>query len=480
MKAIAQEEIVALISDINIFVDSAENLISATQSAYNIGKRNLQIRHSNAMSSLESNYRNSMAVVRNKSQKTIGDAKKILTQITELDERLSAVDKYYVKTKKKREEMLSDKTSSEYDYATDYFDSLARIQESFNVLFRKYSEDILPALLNGINYFFSSKRKKDYEELIVLRNTVTSFVQEIEKELPLITEEHLATLKEDYFTQRGSLIERYENEIESFESKHLITLDDVAGKICIALDNILPDEFVEYLYLLIIRYEDSVFKVNSTSEITDEVLNMMFVDYPVDFFVQSKIVASIIKEKCEKILVGNSIRFPIVMSVQDAPVWMIANDNSNQMVVHGFIHSIMFGMLSALPVSRLMYSIVDPENRGNSISPYFDVKKKLPELFDEKIFVSKDDVASKIRNLNEYIEGILQDKLGNQYGNIFEYAKDHDGFEVQVNLLTLYDFPKGFDEHTLAELRNILRNGSRCGIYTIISYFLNMDGTRSY
>ena len=38
-------------------------------------------------------------------------------------------------------------------------------------------------------------------------------------------------------------------------------------------------------------------------------------------------------------------------------------------------------------------------------------------------------------------------------------------------MLVLYDFPKGFDEQGLASLRNILRNGSKCGIYTLILYF---------
>lgn len=43
----------------------------------------------------------------------------------------------------------------------------------------------------------------------------------------------------------------------------------------------------------------------------------------------------------------------------------------------------------------------------------------------------------------------------------------------------LYDFPRGFDERTLAELRNVLRNGSKCGIYTAISYLPDPDNTRS-
>lgn len=479
MKAIAQAEIIALISDINTFADDSEKLIRTTQITYDREKNALQMRHKSVLSTLESNYRNNSTSVEAKSQQTVDDAKKILSEITKLEEQLSQVDKYYVKTKKKKEEALSQTTSPKYDEAMDFFDSLAEIKKSFNVLYKKYSEDILPGLINGLNYLFSGKRKKDYEELIVLRNTVAAFVKEIEEELPPLLEENLATLRENYTGQKNAILEQHKNESDAFEQKYLITLDEVAGKICSSLDNILPDNFVDYIYLLIAHYEENIYKVNATGVIIDEVLNMMFVDYPIDYFVQSKIVASIIKDKCSKLLVNGAIRFPVAMSTQDAPVWLIANDNSNQSVVQEFTHSVMFGMLSSIPVAHITYSAIDPENRGNSFLPYFDAKKKLPELFGEKIYVSKDEVTAKIGKLNAYIESVLQDKLGTQYDSIFEYEKDHEEFRLNIELLVICDFPKAFDERMLAELRNILRNGSRCGIYTIISYLPNVEESRS-
>ena len=479
MKALAQSEIIALITDLNAFADSAETLINTTQTNYDKDKRLLLNRHSSVLSTLDSTYKANCASVDNKSKQTISDAKKILSEITKLDEKLSSVDKYYVKTKKKKEELLSDTTSDVYDDATDYFNTLETIKESFKTIYKKYSEDILPGLINGLNYLFSSQRKKDYEELIILRNTVAAFVKEIEEMLPPLTEENLATLKEEYFTQRGTTVERQKSELAVFENNHLATLDKVADKICTDLDNILPDEFVEYLFAIIANYAKAVHKVNASTDVQDEVLNICYVDYPIDFFVESKIVASIIKEKCSKLLVEGAIRLPIMMSTRNAPVWMITNDNSNSTAVQAFTHSIMYGLLSSCPVEKLTYTIVDPENRGNSIAPFFDAKKKLPELFGEKIYISKDEVAAKVSKLNEKIENILQDRLGNQYDNIFDYAKDTPDYDLNVELIMLYDFPRGFDERTLAELRNVLRNGSKCGIYTVISYLPDSDNTRS-
>ena len=479
MKALPQSEIVALISDLNTFADNAELMIQTSQTNYNRDKELLINRHSKALSELDSSYKANCAAVNSKSKTTISDAKKILDEIIKLDEKLESVDKYYVKTKKKKEEALSETTSDKYDGTTDYFDILDKIKESFNMLFKKYSEDILPGLINGLNFLFSSQRKKDYEELIILKNTVTAFVKEIEEMLPPITTEHLAQLKEDYFTQRGALVERQKAELTKFENDYSDSIDVLADKICTNLDDILPDEFIEYLYIITQNYNRNIYKVNSSATIVDEVLNMTFVEYPVDFFVQSGIVASVIKEKCSKLIVDGSICFPIMMSIKDAPVWVISSDNSNSVAVQELAQSIMFGMLSACPVAGMSFSVIDPENRGNSISPFFDAKKKLPELFEDKIHINKDEVASKISKLNEFIEDILQNKLGNQYDSIYDYANDNQDYTVNSELLMIFDFPKGFDEKTLSELRNVLRNGKRCGIFTVISYLPECDPMQS-
>ena len=476
MQAITQREILLLISEINTFIDEAEELIRTQQEAYEKNKDVLLEKNRRDLYVLDETYKANCDAINRNSRKIINDAKAIQKEIRELDERLLSVDRYYVKAKKKKEAILSGATSDKYNNSSDYFETFEQIKENFQVLSKKYSEDILPGLINGINYLFSNQRKKDYEELIILQNTVDSFVKEMEEVLIPVTQENLSALKSDYFAERSALIEKQKNSVEDYENSYLDSLDKVAGTIYEKIDEVLPDEFVEYLYDIMANYGNSFLKVNSSSKIQDNVLTMCYFDYPVDFFVQSKAVSDVIKEKCSTILVNNAIRLPVILSVKDAPVWLIENDNSNAGVPQAFIHSVMFGMLSSCPVARLKYSAVDPENRGNSISPYFDAKQKLPELFGEKIYISKEEISEKINKLNYKIENILQNRLGNQYEDIFEYAKANSDFKAESELLLLYDFPKGFSERTLAELRNILRNGSKCGIYTIISYVPDPQG----
>lgn len=477
MRPIVQDDIYALISDINTFAENSENLINAVQSKNKSEREALLNRHSAALSQMERQYIANCDAISSKSNSTITEAKRILADVEKLEAKLRSVDKYFEKTIIKKQDGLKAVTSEKYSNAEDYFSTLDNIKRDYNALMHKYADDVLPAIINGLNYMFSGKRKKDYEELIVLKNTVNAFVDEIQTELPPITNETLTNLKNTYFKNVTAEKEHQKYEIETFDNRYSATLEALADKLCAQLEEIVPDGFVEYLYGLMENHKAVQSKINSGNEIVDGVLNMSYVDYPVDFFVQSPIVASLIKNVCGKLLVNNSIRLPLIMSTEDSPAWMIIGDNSNITAVQHFTHSLMFNMLSSVPVSKLEFSVIDPENRGNSISAFFDAKKKMPELFSDKICISKEDTLSKINSLNEYIEDILQDKLGNQYENIFDYARDHEDYDYKVKPLIIYDFPKSFDEQSIAGLRNVLRNGRRCGIVTIISYTPDNDGS---
>lgn len=470
MKAIAQNEIISLLQDLNAFADRAEAMINSVQNANKQQNAQIEKALQDTRTAYDQECNKQVAAIREQSNKTFTDAEKIRQDIESLDHKLCTLDKYYVKTRNRRAEILAGMTSEKYASATDYFSAMDQIRKDYTLLTSRYTSDILPGLINGLNYLFSSKRKKDYEELIILKNTVDSFVQEMRQVLPQVTTERITELRkwrEEGFKKAQT---DHDQAVQRQYQIYNAAIDHTAGQIYDDLDAILPDELVQYLSTMVSHYAGNVYKVNTTKEVQDEVLNMSFVDYPVDQMVSSPVVASVIKQKCEPLLSGSDIRFPIMMSVTDAPTWLIQNDRSNTSAVQSFMHSIMFGVLSACPVAKLCFRVADPENRGNSVSPFFDARKKLPELFGDKFLVNRDEITQEINRLNDKIGSILQDRLGNQYDNIFEYAKANPDYSVDAEFLLLFDFPKGFDERTLGELRNILRNGSRCGIYVLISY----------
>lgn len=103
MDAITQAEIFALIAEINSFADNSETLINNSRSTYDRNKQTLLNRHSSTLSQLEKSYKSNCDAISSKSRRTIKDAQQMLSDIDSLDARLSQVDKYYRKTKEKRD-----------------------------------------------------------------------------------------------------------------------------------------------------------------------------------------------------------------------------------------------------------------------------------------------------------------------------------------------------------------------------------------
>lgn len=479
MKIPTQDEMVSLVWNINLFAENAEQRIISDRSGYQQEKQRMRNRHQNTLGSLKSSASSNCSSVRSQSKRMLEDAQKMLMEIMELDKKLSGADKYYVKTKKKKVEELSSKTNERYAGTGDYFQALRDIRNDFERLCGKYAQTAWPGLVDGLNFLLSSQRKKEYEELIILLNTVQTLIEEMKDELPLITEEAIASIEEDYELKKSVLEQQCKKEMSDFENRHLHTINQMANEIYQDLDKLIPDEQIEQLVSLAENYKGRRGKVNSSEEIPDGILDMWFMEFRVTDFVQSEAVVSVIQEKCAPLMENGAIRFPIIMAAKNAQQWMIVEDGNNRASVREVMHARLFSLLSSLPVAGLTCTVIDPENRGSSIAPFFDARKKLPELFGEKIYTGREDIAVKIGRLNEYIEHTLQEKLGNQYDSIFDCAKAEQKGIPRAEILLVFDFPEGFDEYTTASLRNILRNGSKCGVYTMISYLPDAEAVYS-
>ena len=454
--------------------------IQQTWAKFEADKSQLSGNYNAAIEKLESDYINTKDALNSKAKSVLYEAEQIHQDIMKLDHTLSSADKYYVKTKKKKEEMLMGVKSDKHNSDTDYFESLKTIREQYRILTDKYSTDILPSILNGINFTFSSKRKMDYEELIVLKNTVESLIYEINKTMPEITQDTVTEMDSIFIQGKKQLGERSIIADRHLAHQYQMDTETLAELICEQLDEILPDNVLMVLSEIAAYNKSNQCKINNNRKegISHNIIG--FLDYPLDLYVQSPILSSLIKDKCSSILVNNNIlRFPFVCPETTLLNLMIKNDNSNSSEILNYMQSVMLSFLSKTEITKLSYSVFDPENRGNSISAFFELRKKLPELFDNKIFVSTEDINQKICNLNEFIDQTIQNRLTTKFETIYDYEKENNDYQALTQLLLFFNFPKGFDESSLSELRNVLRNGYKCGIYTLI-YFDTKEHTNDY
>lgn len=466
---ITYQETFQLIQELNALADELDSVVLRTQQQYKIRKAALSEENSRNLSKFDADCEAAVTAMKSKSQQLISDAHKIQSEMRSIDERLASVDKYYVKTKKKKEAELAGVKAEQYNANGDYFETLNQIKKDYTVINRKYSEDILPSLINGLNYLFSNKRKRDYEELIILLNTVEAFVSEINSVMPELTAETVSDMRAKYEQQRGELVTSQKAVMRSLDEQYTRTITDLATKIDTKLNARLPDELINYIAYLMNGFIASFGKVNTNCFVANNILALGLVDYPIAEFIQSQTLASFINEKCKKLIVNGSIKLPLFCSTASALPLYIKKDGISHEPIKQLVHGIMFSFLSSACVSKLKLSVIDCENHGNSVEPYFDARKKMPELFDEQFYTTYDDAAAKIRALNDEVERITQNVLGTQFASIFGYAKENSESESYVELLSVFDFPKGLDEYALSALENIIVHGPRCGIYVTIT-----------
>ena len=469
MLAIDQNEIFELAADLLSYIERSEAQLDTIIKKAANQRSDMLSRHHADIARLDSTYSQRQSQIKSGTSRIVKESQAILADVENLDRRLEEVDKYYVKTKKRKEEELASRRDSLYDRSKDAFETLRELKTSYELLVDKYANDILPSLINGLNYLFSSKRKKDYENLIVLRNTVRAFIDEIGSTIPELQDEAIGELNEKGVKERSQLLDRQREELEGLNRHAVEQYDRTMDTLAKELDNLFPDDLIEYFVDLETQYRCCMDRVNTSSSVTNGVLHIGDLVIPFGSLCAMVQTKELLSRKLSRLSDGECAFLPLPMSLGSSPNWFIRQEGIAEAAAEEFVHSIMNSFLANVPIPSLEFLVVDPENRGNSIAPWFDARKSLPELFGDAINITKDQVDVLIGQLNEYIEDVLQDKLGNQYGSISEYAAENERYTPKIRLLVIFDFPRAFDERSILSLRNILRNGRRAGVYTVIT-----------
>lgn len=467
MLAIAPQDVFEIVSDLLTYVDESERSLQSLRSRAAATESRLKQKQTREMQQLDSSYSARISDVRSRTGRVQADAHRMLDEVIALEAKLEQVDRYYVKTKAKRESDLSSSRDALYDSSENAFETIEVLKRRHEELIDRYTNKILPAIINGLHYLFSSKRKKDYEDLLVLKFTIMAFISEIDVSMPELCSEEVRKLQAAHADKKRELSLRHSSELEQSNSASAEAELSLLKERAERLDAILPNELIDYFVMLEVDYQSCAGRVNTSGEIKNGVIQLSDLAVPLASLCSSSEMQSIVQGKLQNLSYGEDSYFPLPMSTGASPCWYIVKEDGSQSA-EAFVLSIMHDFLVHSPVQSLEFMIADPENRGSSISPFFDARKRLPELFSERIYTSNDQIAELIDSTNAYIEDILQERLGTQYESIFDFAADNPNYQPEIKLLVIFDFPKAMDERTVSSLRPILRSGRRAGVYCAI------------
>ncbi len=143
---------------------------------------------------------------------------------------------------------------------------------------------------------------------------------------------------------------------------------------------------------------------------------------------------------------------------------IFSNNAESRQAAVAAIQSIALRIICTFPVRKLKGIFIDPVSMGNNF-PF----KELPDFISGlKTYTRSDDIREQLRALTVHIEQVIQNYLGRNYDTIEAFNAAKSSVEEPYRYLFLADFPTNFESASWEDLKSLLVNGSKAGVYAIV------------
>lgn len=456
---------VRIINDINLFVIEAEELIvNTSREATEVKQRAHDVYH-RKISQSNVLFQGKKNKITNNSKDYLSRLSKAMSSIQEEYNKLLKKDKYFNHYVANYKDELG--LDLECNLEEDGLEHLSRVQQEHNKLIENFIKTEESPFGAFVAYKILGRRKKRYKKIVSLNLCGEHIYNIAKKDIQEVTNSLLAECDTEHKNEILQIESFYTNEIEHIDKKYESTYIQLADELCEKIDTLFPKEKIEKLCENLNFYEKQFGSVSQTDEF-NESITVGVVEYPIDTYISSNVLKTVIREKFAGLIRDGIIKLPAMCEMDKGlSLYLSCKEKDNARLI-SFVHSVMYGFMSFVPVSKLKMTIIDPEGKGNSIRPYLDFYRECGQLFDDKIVTSTEAVHSKLVEINNYMDDLIQFKLGNKYENIYEYNKASKNKQESLRVLLIFSFPQAFDARNMDLLLSLIKNGKRCGIYTII------------
>jgi len=134
------------------------------------------------------------------------------------------------------------------------------------------------------------------------------------------------------------------------------------------------------------------------------------------------------------------------------------------------LQTLMLRLLTQLPPGTFRFTILDPVGLGESFGGFMHLADYDELLVTSRIWTEANQIESRLADLTEHMENVLQKYLRNEFQTIEEYNESAGEVAEPYHFLVISDFPSKFSEIAARRLVSIINSGPRCGVYTLMNY----------
>lgn len=350
----------------------------------------------------------------------------------------------------------------------DCVSALGEIKAEYNqVRFQFYAGNSFFG--KGINSILKAVNQGNAQQLRAVSSTLFFFQKDLKENIDDIMAQSSMIYEQKFLMQKKGIEAQHYTQKRKYEEAFKAAADKMVQNTKGTLVQVLSQEDVLYIEGLLQTIFRDRYKVNLSRKVRGGYLNHVVLHYNVSW-IRSDVLKKAMSYIYEKIgsLDCSTLFFPYGMRVDNSVNWLIKEDNSDPKMAQDYVCRLMLDTMSCVSAGNLVFTIVDPIKKGNSITAFSELRSLIPDLFGEKIYCEKEDISQRIRRISKYIDHTIAEKLGNTYSTVYEYEAAHPDYRVQTELLVLFDYPSGIDEGLMPDFLNIISNGSKCGVYTCI------------
>jgi hypothetical protein len=133
------------------------------------------------------------------------------------------------------------------------------------------------------------------------------------------------------------------------------------------------------------------------------------------------------------------------------------------------MRSIILRVLASIPAGDVRFTFVDPTGLGDSIAPFLPLGEYRSDLVDEEVYTVEPAIEGKLVEITRHIERVIQEHLRGDYQSVEQHREATGELPEAYRVLCIFDFPNQLSDRARDLLRNIIDNGPRCGVYTLMT-----------
>jgi energy-coupling factor transporter ATP-binding protein EcfA2 len=161
---------------------------------------------------------------------------------------------------------------------------------------------------------------------------------------------------------------------------------------------------------------------------------------------------------------------PGMFDLHDRPALIVGYDDAiGRQAATELLQGLMLRLLAELPAGQVRFTILDPVTLGENFATFMHLADVDELLVTSRIWTEGGDLESRLADLTEHMETVLQMFLRNEFASLREYNEQAGEVAEPYRVLVVSGLPTRCSELALRRLWNIVMSGARCGVIPLIS-----------